>query len=102
MAGPSYPIKLALVMNFMSLVREENATVLVWILRQKKHHTRMTSDHIRICFYTAEREQRRFSVCFTMIDSLKAPVNLRIFLAYYNFNNTILGKSKCLKMLDRE
>lgn len=61
----------------------------------------MTSDHIRICFYIAEREQRSFSCCFIMIDSPKAPVNLRIFLVYYNFNITVLGKAKCLKMLDR-
>lgn len=64
----------------------------------KKHHTRMTSDHIRICFYRAEREQRRFSSCFRMIDSSKALVNLRIFVAYDNFNMKVLAKSKCLKM----
>jgi len=59
----------------------------------------MTSDHIRICFYIAEREQRKFSSCFKMIDSSKALVNLRIFVAYYYFNIKVSVKPKCLKML---
>lgn len=36
-----------------------------------KHCIKMTSDHIGICFYIAEREQRRFFSCFRMIDSSK-------------------------------
>lgn len=53
-------------------------------------------------FLYSRKRTKKVSGGFIMIESLKTPVNLRIFLAYYNFNIAVLGKSKCLKTLDRE